>query len=46
MTEDKDEPNAADGYLPWNFRKLFTAAFNGAAMLGFEKMEKRTKELS
>jgi hypothetical protein len=38
--------NAADSYLPWNFRKLFTAAFNGAAMLGFEELEKRTKELS
>ena len=40
------DENAGDKYLPWNFRKLFTAAFDGAAMLGFDDLEKRVRELS
>ncbi len=39
------DPNATDQYLPWNFRKLFTAAFDGAAMLGFDDLAKRVNEL-
>lgn len=40
------DENAPDKYLPWNFRKLFTAAFDGAALLGFDDLEKRVKDLS
>jgi len=39
------DENAKDQYLPWNFRKLFTAAFDGAAILGFDELEKRIKGL-
>ena len=40
------DETAPDKYLPWNFRKLFTAAFDGAALLGFDDLEKRVKDLS
>ena len=39
------DQDATDQYLPWNFRKLFTAAFDGAAMLGFDDLAKRVNEL-
>lgn len=40
------DEKADDKYMPWDFRKLFTAAFDGAAMLGFDDLEKRTMSLS
>ena len=40
---DNDAP---DPRLPWNFRKLFTAAFGAAAMLGADDLEQRVKELT
>jgi hypothetical protein len=39
---DCDAPNQ---HLPWNFRKLFTAAFGTAAMLGAEDLKRQVKEL-
>ena len=39
---DSDAPNQ---HLPWNFRKLFTAAFGTAAMLGTEDLKRQVKEL-
>lgn len=39
------DENATDSYLPWNFRKLFDAAFGTAAMLGYDDLEKRVKTL-
>jgi len=36
---------AADPRLPWDFRKLFTAAFGAAAMLGYDELELRVKKL-
>lgn len=45
FNKDYTDETAADKYLPWNFRKLFTAAFDGAAMLGYDDLERRVKEL-
>lgn len=39
---DSDAPNQ---HLPWNLRKLFTAAFGTAAMLGAEDLKRQVKEL-
>ncbi|MBR1410610.1 MAG: AAA family ATPase [Prevotella sp.] len=36
----------ADKELPWQFRKLFTAAFKSAAFLSPDELERRVKELS
>ena len=40
---DNDAP---DPHLPWDYRKLFTAAFGTAAMLGADDLERRVKELA
>ena len=40
---DNDAP---DPKLPWDFRKLFTAAFDTAAMLGYDDLEKRVKAMA
>ena len=37
--------NAPDPYLPWNFRKLFSAAFDTAGMLGYDDLERRVMAL-
>lgn len=37
--------NAPDPYLPWDFRKLFSAAFGAAGMLGYDDLEQRVKAL-
>ena len=37
---------AADKYLPWNFRKLFSAAFGTTAMLGYDDLEQRVRKLA
>jgi hypothetical protein len=39
------DENAPDQHLPWNFRKLFTAAFGSAAMLGCDDLRRRVKDL-
>ena len=39
------DDNATDPYLPWNFRKLFAAAFGTAVMLGYDDLEQRVREL-
>lgn len=39
------DDNATDPYLPWNFRKLFVAAFGTAVMLGYDDLEQRVREL-
>jgi KaiC/GvpD/RAD55 family RecA-like ATPase len=36
----------ADQYMPWNFRKLFAAAFGTTAMLGYDDLEHRVRELA
>ena len=36
----------ADQYMPWNFRKLFATAFGTAAMLGYDDLEHRVRELA
>ena len=36
----------ADKYMPWNFRKLFTAAFGTTAMLSYDDLEQRVRELA
>ena len=36
----------ADQYMPWNFRKLFAAAFGTTAMLGYDDLEQRVRELA
>lgn len=36
---------APDPRLPWNFRKLFTAAFGATAMLGYDDLKQRVKTL-
>ena len=38
--------DAADQHLPWLFRKLFTAAFGSAAMLGSNDLEQRVMDLA
>ena len=38
--------NAQDQYLPWDFRRLFTAAFGTVAMLGCDDLEKRVKDIA
>lgn len=40
------DQNPQDPTLPWQFRKLFTAAFESAAMLGSEDLERRVMTLS
>jgi hypothetical protein len=40
------DSDAPDQHLPWDFRKLFTAAFGSAAMLGADDLERRVKELA
>lgn len=40
------DQNATDPTLPWQFRKLFAAAFGTAAMLGSDDLERRVMELS
>ena len=40
------DPNPEKPELPWQFRKLFEAAFDSAAFLGSEEMERRVMELS
>jgi len=37
--------DAPDPHLPWDFRKLFTAAFGPAAMLGADDLKRQVKEL-
>lgn len=39
------DSDAPDPRLPWNFRKLFTAAFGAAAMLGADDLKRKVKEL-
>lgn len=39
------DDNATDPYLPWNFHKLFAAAFGSAVMLGYDDLEQRVREL-
>jgi len=39
------DEKAPDRHLPWNFRKLFTAAFESAAMLGCDDLRRRVKAL-
>ena len=36
----------ADQYMPWNFRKLFATAFGTTAMLGYDDLEHRVRELA
>ena len=36
----------ADQYMPWDFRKLFAAAFGTTAMLGYDDLEHRVRELA
>ncbi len=40
------DPNPEKPELPWLFRKLFEAAFDSAAFLGSDEMERRVMELS
>lgn len=40
------DPNAPNPTLPWQFRKLFDAAFGSACMLGYDELERRIMELS
>ena len=37
--------DAPDPRLPWNFRKLFTAAFGTTAMMGTDDLKRKVKEL-
>lgn len=39
------DQNATDPTLPWQFRKLFDAAFGTACMLGYDELERRIMEL-
>ena len=39
------DTNAPDPHLPWDFRKLFTAAFGAAAMMGTDDLKRKVKEL-
>jgi len=39
------DSDAPDPYLPWDFRKLFTAAFGPAAMMGADDLRRKVKEL-
>ena len=45
FNQDFVDDNATDPYLPWNFRKLFAAAFGTAVMLGYDDLEQRVREL-
>ena len=40
------DPAVADQYMPWNFRKLFAAAFGTTAILGYDDLEQRVRELA
>lgn len=40
------DSNATDQYLPWDFRKLFSAAFGSAAILGHNDLEQRIMQLA
>ena len=39
------DDNATDPYFPWDFRKLFETAFGTVAMLGYDDLGLRVKEL-
>ena len=39
------DQNAKNKSLPWQFRKLFEAAFGSACMLGYDDLERRIMEL-
>ena len=39
------DQNAINKTLPWQFRKLFDAAFGSACMLGYDELERRIMEL-
>ena len=40
------DDNAPDPSLPWDFRKLFSAAFESASMLGYDDLGQRVMTLS
>lgn len=40
------DSEATDQYLPWDFRKLFDAAFDTTAMLGYDDLKQRVKTLA
>ena len=40
------DSDATDQYLPWDFRKLFDAAFGSAAILGHDDLKLRVKALA
>jgi hypothetical protein len=39
------DENACNSFLPWNYRKLFDTAMDGAASLSYDEMARRTMEL-
>ena len=45
FNQDFIDTDAPDPHLPWNFRKLFTAAFGTAAMMGTDDLKRKVKEL-
>ena len=40
------DPQAKNKALPWQYRKLFNAAFGTACMLGYDELERRIMELA